>query len=103
MRTINYGCPLEKAVGEALDHAGVEFVHESEDDVRCRRLDFYLPRYGVRVEVKRFATDRSAEQLKWADDVILLQGPLAVAFFCGIFDALCETVEEDTVKEGQKS
>lgn len=96
MRTIRYSSILDKTVGEALDRAGVEFVHESEDDVRCRRLDFYLPRYGVRIGVAdRLSPEHAVSRLTAADNVVLLQGPLSVGLFCGMLEAIRETAEEE--------
>lgn len=72
-------CPLEKAVASALTDCGIRYKGENG---MSERLDFYLPASGVFIEVKRMQTDRSNEQLKRAENIILLQGPKAVEMFC---------------------
>lgn len=86
--------PLERAVIKALDASGVEFVHDSQDNKRTHNLDFYLPRYDVFVEVKQFHSDRIAEQMSRAPNVIALQGVGSVALFSILLARLSTTKEE---------
>ena len=79
MRTINYSDHLERTIGNALDQHGIEFIHESEN--KDQRLDFYLPKSNVFIEVKQYHTDRVSEQMASKDNVIAIQGKLAVDLF----------------------
>jgi transcriptional regulator with XRE-family HTH domain len=73
--------PLERMVEEALQRAGIRYVTD-HGGANASRLDFHLPDHGVDIEVKRFHTDRIAEQMARAPNVIALQGLEAVRFFC---------------------
>lgn len=70
--------PLEAQVALALDCAGIKYEKEKAPS----HLDFYLPKYGIYIEVKSFHTARTNEQLKREHNVIVLQGATAVAVFC---------------------
>lgn len=70
-------CDLELEIEQALIDAGIKFKCE-------QRLDFFLPDFNVYVEVKKFHSDRSASQLASQDNVILVQGRLAVKLFCSL-------------------
>lgn len=73
-----YSDHLESKIAKALEDAGVNFKHESQGG--NQRLDFYLPEYGIYIEVKQYSTDRSAIQLALHDNVILVQGVISVEF-----------------------
>lgn len=75
---MHYSDFLEKQVGETLNAAGIKF------DRTHQRIDFYLPDQEVYIEVKQYHSDRSAEQLKTQDNIILLQGKKAVNLFCNL-------------------
>lgn len=75
----HYADELERQVAEALDEAGITYLHESEGGTNG--LDFYLPKKGVYIEVKKFYSERVLNQMKQADNVIVLQGKEAVNFF----------------------
>jgi len=90
--------PLEERVDAGLAGAGFVYCRETENPAR---LDFLVASAGaipeVHVEVKRFHTDRTNEQLKRADNVIVLQGEGAVDFFCmllGLAEAVRKTMED---------
>lgn len=68
--------PMEAGVRDALTQIGITFTEPSP-----LNLDFYLPDYGVHVEVKQFHSDRIAEQMSRAENVIALQGRAAVNLF----------------------
>lgn len=70
--------PVEATVQHALDKVGVYYRSEHEC---AHALDFCLPDYGVHIECKRFHSERSANQLSRADNVILIQGMEAARFF----------------------
>jgi hypothetical protein len=66
--------PMEKLIASALHIAGVEYEHERAG------LDFFLPSFGLYIEVKRFHSDRIADQMARADNIIAVQGEAAVKF-----------------------
>ena len=65
--------PVEKIVAQALEDAGIEFVHESENP-HTGVLDFYLSEHDVYLEVKAFHTPRIADQMSRHEQVIAVQG-----------------------------
>ena len=76
MRKINFADHLEEHVARSLDECGIEFIHESES--KDQILDFYLPFFDVYIEVKQYYTSRTSTQLSTEDNVIVVQGRLAV-------------------------
>lgn len=74
--------PVEQLVADGLTAAGVEW--RTKDDPARRRdpvtLDFEIVG-GPHIEVKRFASPRSAGQLAQAENVILIQGIDAARWF----------------------
>jgi hypothetical protein len=78
MNKIHSNDPLEVILANALQENGIDFIHESEGKYR---LDFYLPKLDVFVEVKRFHSDRTGTQMSLHDNIILLQGEKSVKFF----------------------
>lgn len=77
---IHYADNLEEAVGTHLIEQGIEFVHESQN--KDQRLDFYIPEHDVFIEVKKFHSPRINAQMETQNDIIVLQGKLAVKLFC---------------------
>jgi hypothetical protein len=73
-KTKPYGGAYEKEIEELLIKKGVRYSRE-------QRLDFYLIDFDVYIEVKQYHSDRSLDQLKSQENVILLQGVKAVNFF----------------------
>lgn len=71
--------PIEKIIAEALDSRGFEYVCDGEGETKG--LDFYLQRYDLYIEVKQFHTDRVAEQMSRAKNVICIQGEGAARAF----------------------
>lgn len=71
--------PLEREIEAALVEAGIDF-HTDEGGGTESRLDFYLPQLDVFIEVKRFYTSRTGEQIARAPNVIVAQGERAVRF-----------------------
>lgn len=65
---------LEKEVAKILKSKGIKFVHESYKNGIDQRLDFYLPDFDVYLEVKKFHTERTIQQLEYQRNVILIQG-----------------------------
>ena len=72
--------PVEAVIAEALERAGVRFVGEDHPLNRAR-LDFYLPDEDIHIECKRFATERTNQQLARAPQVIVIQGLEAAQWF----------------------
>lgn len=73
--------PCERIIAEALNDAGVNF-HRGDD--AYPHLDFYLPDLDLHIEVKQFHSDRIADQMGRAANVIAIQGIAA----CLAFEAL---------------
>ncbi len=71
--------PMERQIADALTRAGIAFTTDHE-----ARLDFYLPDANVHIEVKQFHSDRIAEQMARAPNVIAVQGRGAVEWLAGI-------------------
>ncbi|TKD17939.1 HNH endonuclease [Rhodobacter capsulatus] len=71
--------PVERTIAEALDRAGIEWVGDT--DPRAKRLDFFLPIENVHIEVKRFHTDRTAEQMERSENIIVVVGLAAARAF----------------------
>lgn len=74
--------PVEKVIAKALAEAGIAFVTEQEG--APNDLDFYLPDFGVHIEVKRFHAARIAAQMERAPNVIAIQGMEAAEFFAAV-------------------
>lgn len=74
--------PMERIIADALDAKGIRYVRDGQGDTA--NLDFYLPADDVHIEVKRFHTDRIAEQMSRAPNVIAVQGEAAVRFFAAL-------------------
>ena len=70
--------PIEKIVADALEAADLVF---GESPVG---LDFYLPDYKLHIEVKQFHSDRIAEQMSRAENVIAIQGREAAEWFANL-------------------
>jgi len=70
---------LELKVANFLSENKISFLHENEN--KSQKLDFYLPDFDVYIEVKKFFSQRSENQLAEHDNIILLQGKKAVDFF----------------------
>jgi len=75
--------PLEEKLAEALTRAGLEFVRD-KGGANKSGLDFLLPRIGIEIEVKQFHSDRIAEQMARAPNVIAVQGEASVRFLCDL-------------------
>lgn len=72
---------LERMVEQALIDAGIAYRADRAGESPSR-LDFHLPALGVDIEVKRFHSERTAEQIARTPNVILLVGERAVEMFC---------------------
>lgn len=90
--------PVEDIIRSALTDAGIEFVDER--DARTLGLDFYLPKEGVRIEVKQFHSDRISEQMSRAPNVIAIQGITSALLFASFVrrDHHCGAATEEMVR-----
>ena len=70
MRKITCNDPVELIIISALEDNDITFVHESQDNVLTKALDFYLPDMNLYIEVARGHTSRKIEQLSRVEDVI---------------------------------
>ena len=75
--------PLEQMLAHALQKSGIVFIRDRNGE-NPSGLDFLLPNLGIEIEVKRFHSDRIGEQMSRAENVIALQGEVAVRWFCEI-------------------
>jgi hypothetical protein len=74
--------PLEQDIADALTFAQIEFVHESPG--QTLGPDFYLPQFGLYLEVKGGHTPRIAKQMARVSNVIAVQGVEATKFLVGL-------------------
>ena len=74
-------CPLEQKIALALNAAGIEYVTDFEGK---SRLDFFLTKHGVHIEVKGAHTPRISGQMKSAANVIVAQGDKAVELLAAL-------------------
>lgn len=79
--------PMEAVVSTALESAGIRF--ESGPSAPAR-LDFYLPDHDIYIEVKQMHSDRIAEQMSRAPNVIAIQGMQAARFFASLLQEAAE-------------
>lgn len=75
--------PMERLIADALDGAGIAYTTDCGGGNPVG-LDFYLPDADLHIEVKRFHTDRIAEQMSRAPNVIVAQGKPAVEYLAGL-------------------
>lgn len=71
--------PMELIIEQALIDAGISYVTDQGGGSKTQ-LDFYLPDFDVAIEVKRFYTARTGEQMARAPNVIAAQGEAAIRF-----------------------
>jgi hypothetical protein len=78
--------PLEISIAKALTEAGIEFIHESQNN--GSRLDFYLPYYDVYIEAKSGFSERTASQMQSKQNVIIVQGVKSTNLIVNLIAAL---------------
>lgn len=71
--------PLEREIEQALIDAGIGYRTDDGGGTESR-LDFYLPALDISIEVKRFYTPRTGEQMARAPNIVVVQGERAVRF-----------------------
>ena len=82
---------METTVRDALAAADISFTEENSE--ANKGLDFHLTDFGVHIEVKQFHSDRIAEQMSRAPNVIAIQGVIAAQFFAAALRNPAETGE----------
>lgn len=90
--------PLEREIEKALIEAGIRYTTDQGGATESR-LDFHLTDVDVSIEVKRFYTPRTGEQMARAPNVIVAQGERAVRFLAtairsGDFLGMLRTLDE---------
>lgn len=80
--------PMERLIADALDSIGEPY------QTNILALDFYLPNRDVFIEVKRMHSDRIAEQMSRADNVIAAQGVAAVSLLADMLRSLTADREQ---------
>lgn len=70
--------PLENIIAHALDAAGIEYVTEAEGNPH--RLDFFLPKHNLCIEVKAAHSERISQQAARHPNVIIVQGEQSALF-----------------------
>lgn len=80
--------PLEQYIADSLTRAGIDFIHESQNDQATKCLDFYLPDHGVYLEIKGGHSNRIAGQMARDFNVIAIQGVKSVDFICKLLSVV---------------
>lgn len=75
--------PLERKIAHALDAAGIEYFTDYEGEVP-EHLDFYLYELDVFIEIKGGHSERIADQMSRAHNVIAVQGMKSVVFILSL-------------------
>lgn len=70
--------PMERIIADALDAANIRYKTGHGGHAP---LDFYLIDFDVHIEVKQFHSNRIAEQMSRAPNVIAIQGRAAAEWF----------------------
>lgn len=78
--------PMEQLIRDALSGAGIRFQTD-DGGGNPRNLDFYLPDLDLHIEVKQFHSERVAEQMARAENVIVAQGKDAVIWLARLITA----------------
>jgi hypothetical protein len=97
------GDPIEQIMADALAAAGIRFIHDSDDKKATKALDFLLPDLGIFIEVKQFHSDRIAEQMSRAENVIAIQGRRAAEAFAEILAAAQAGAVRDAAIEAARA
>lgn len=79
--------PMEQIIERALQRAGIRYVTD-QGGANPSRLDFQLPDFDVEIEVKRFHSERTGDQMKRAPNVIVAQGETGVRFLADAISSM---------------
>lgn len=86
--------PMEQIIRDALRGARIRFV---EGDRNAARLDFYLPDHDLYIEAKQFHNERISEQMSRANNIIVVQGRVAIEYLSAL---LAQRIEHQPSKLG---
>lgn len=78
-------CPLEQRIAKALDSANLEYRTDYEGGVEAR-LDFYVQKFDVHIEVKGGHSPRISKQMARSKNVIVAQGEKAVELLAALIE-----------------
>lgn len=82
-------CSLEQRMAQALDSAGIQYRTDFEGGVP-EALDFFLPDFGIHIEVKGGHSPRISKQMARSRNVIAVQGKQAVECLARLFEDSCK-------------
>lgn len=80
-------CPLEQRIAKALGTEGIEYRTDYEGCVP-EALDFFLPAFGVHIEIKGGHSKRTSRQMARSKNVIVAQGGTAVQLLATMIESL---------------
>lgn len=94
---------MERLIEQALIDAGIRYVTD-QGGGNDTRLDFSLIDYDVEIEVKRFYSARTGEQMARSANVIVAQGEIAIRFLAaairsGDFFGIASTMNIENYRE----
>ena len=92
---------MEQRIAAALDAAGLEYRTDFEGAVP-EHLDFYLPTFGVFIEVKGGHSFRISNQMTRAANVVVLQGEKSVELFADLIRKLSKPIPPKPAWDLQK-
>lgn len=95
MKALRTKDPMEQIIEQALIDASIRYLTDKGGQ-NPTHLDFYLPDWDVHIEVKRMHSDRIAEQMSRAENVIAAQGEWAVRFLASVIRAKAPWPKEAT-------
>lgn len=85
--------PLEEKIAAELRRAGIAYGADGTSSTK--NLDFHITESDVYIEVKAFHSDRIAEQMSRAENVIAIQGTKAVEWFAWVLCHLPDRVTDN--------
>lgn len=85
---MSYSDPVEDLVESALKSRAIPYERDRLG------LDFYLPDWGIYIEVKQFHSRRIAEQMSRTPNVIAIQGIGAARLFAFLISGRRPPVNE---------
>lgn len=93
----NMRCPLEAQVESTLDDLAIHYVRPDRIAETKRGamlpLDFYIPQWGLYIEVKAWGTDRIHPQIERVSNGFVVIGPIATQKFCDMLRLLFPGVD----------
>jgi len=78
--------PVEQTIADALE--SIPYTVEGDEEHPPGNLDFYVPSWGVFIEVKRFHSPRIADQMNRQENVIAVQGLSTAIVFASLIESI---------------